>query len=54
MAPEQPVFFYDLGSPECYLVAERMMARACPVPEWEPVHAAALGIELGAGRPRGR
>ena len=21
-----PVFFYDLGSPECYLAAERIMA----------------------------
>lgn len=49
MTPEQPVFFYDLGSPECYLVGERVMGELDPVPEWEPVHAAALGIELGAG-----
>ncbi len=49
MTPEQPVFFYDLGSPECYLVGERVMSELEPVPEWEPVHAAALGIELGAG-----
>jgi 2-hydroxychromene-2-carboxylate isomerase len=34
----QPVFYYDLGSPECYLVAERIGA-ALPEPaEWEPVH----------------
>jgi len=46
---EQPVFFYDLGSPECYLVGERVMGELDPVPEWEPVHAVALGIELGAG-----
>ena len=45
---EQPVFFYDLGSPGCYLVAERIMAVLDPVPEWEPVHAAALGITLDA------
>lgn len=49
MAPEQPVFFYDLGSPESYLVGERVMAELQPVPEWEPVHATALGIELGGG-----
>lgn len=49
MTPEQPVFFYDLGSPECYLVGERVMGELDPVPEWEPVHAAALGIELGGG-----
>lgn len=33
----QPTFYYDLGSPACYLVAERIMS-ALPVPaEWEPV-----------------
>ncbi len=38
----QPVFYYDLGSPACYLVAEQIGA-ALPEPaEWEPVH-------LGAG-----
>lgn len=46
-AAAQPVFFYDLGSPECYLVAERIVgefaAELAVVPEWEPV----LGIELG-------
>jgi 2-hydroxychromene-2-carboxylate isomerase len=37
------VFFYDLGNPECYLMAERIAAGAlAAVPEWEPVH-------LGAG-----
>ena len=35
--PEQPVFFYDLGSPQCYLVAETIMAGLPVVPEWEPV-----------------
>jgi 2-hydroxychromene-2-carboxylate isomerase len=36
-ASEQPVFYYDLGDPECYLVAERVMAELPVVPEWEPV-----------------
>jgi 2-hydroxychromene-2-carboxylate isomerase len=33
----QPVFYYDLGSPQCYLVAETIMAGLPVVPEWEPV-----------------
>jgi 2-hydroxychromene-2-carboxylate isomerase len=36
-ATEQPTFYYDLGSPECYLAAERIMAALPVVPEWEPV-----------------
>jgi 2-hydroxychromene-2-carboxylate isomerase len=58
--PTQPVFFYDLGSPQCYLVAETIMATLPVVPEWEPVlasgpaeidreqiseHAAELGLQ---------
>lgn len=31
------VFYYDLGSPECYLAAERTMTELPAVPEWEPV-----------------
>jgi 2-hydroxychromene-2-carboxylate isomerase len=42
-APEQPVFYYDLGRPECYLLAEQVMTALPVVPEWEPVHAASLG-----------
>jgi 2-hydroxychromene-2-carboxylate isomerase len=43
----QPVFYYDLGSPECYLVAEQIGA-ALPEPaEWEPVH---LGLVEPADR----
>lgn len=38
----QPVFYYDLADPECYLVAERIMAELRAVPEWEPVRAATL------------
>jgi 2-hydroxychromene-2-carboxylate isomerase len=43
------VFYYDLGRPECYLVAERVMSELAPVPEWEPVLGAALG--LAAAQP---
>jgi 2-hydroxychromene-2-carboxylate isomerase len=47
-APDRrPVFFYDLGSPECYLVAERISSTLPVVPEWEPV----LGARLGLGAP---
>ena len=42
-ARDQPVLYYDLGHPACYLVAERIMAELRVVPEWEPVHGAALG-----------
>jgi 2-hydroxychromene-2-carboxylate isomerase len=40
---DRPVFYYDLGSPACYLTAERIMATLPAVPEWEPV----LGTQLG-------
>lgn len=41
-----PVFYYDLGSPECYLVAERIAAGELPPTiEWEPVHLGALVSE---------
>jgi 2-hydroxychromene-2-carboxylate isomerase len=40
---EQPVFYYDLGDPRCYIVAEKIMAALPVVPEWEPV----LGSEIG-------
>ena len=43
-ASAQPVFYYDLGSPRCYLLAERIMADLPQVPEWEPVLAADLGL----------
>lgn len=41
MSATQPVFYYDLGSPACYLVAEQIMAVLPVVPEWEPVLAGA-------------
>jgi 2-hydroxychromene-2-carboxylate isomerase len=40
----QPTFYYDLGSPRCYLLAERIMGDLPVVPEWEPVLGAALGL----------
>lgn len=42
MSSDQPAFYYDLGNPDCYLVAERIMATLPIVPEWEPV----LGPEV--------
>jgi 2-hydroxychromene-2-carboxylate isomerase len=36
-APEQPVFYYDLGSPQCYLLGETIMSTLPMAPEWEPV-----------------
>jgi len=36
-AVAQPVFYYDLGNPECYLAAEQVMTALPAVPEWEPV-----------------
>jgi 2-hydroxychromene-2-carboxylate isomerase len=42
--PAQPIFYYDLGSPACYLLAERIMAELPVVPEWEPVLGASLGL----------
>lgn len=41
----QPIFYYDLGSPECYLAAERIMTALPIIPEWEPVHGESLAGE---------
>lgn len=45
----QPVFHFDLGSPESYLAAERVMAELPVVPEWVPILAAGLPGGGGAG-----
>ena len=56
-ALEQPVFYYDLADPRCYLLAEQILS-ALPemggrVPEFEPVLAGDLGAEVGdPDRPR--
>jgi 2-hydroxychromene-2-carboxylate isomerase len=51
-APEPPdaVFYYDLASPDCYLVAERIRAELPVICDWAPVHAASLGLPDGSGR----
>ena len=38
----QPVFYYDLGSPQCYIVGETIMSTLPVVPEWEPVLASQI------------
>ena len=49
----QPVFYYDLGSPQCYLVGERIMSTLPVVPEWEPVLASQItGSEQQDDRDR--
>jgi 2-hydroxychromene-2-carboxylate isomerase len=42
-ATAQPIFYYDLGSPSCYLVAEQIMSGLSVVPEWEPVLSTQIG-----------
>ena len=42
VALAQPVFYYDLGSPQCYLLGETIMSTLPVVPEWEPVLASQL------------
>jgi 2-hydroxychromene-2-carboxylate isomerase len=40
-------FFYDLASPDCYLIAERIRGELPLVCDWEPVHGASIGIHPG-------
>ena len=47
---DQPVFYYDLGSPQCYVVGETIMSTLPVAPEWEPVLASQLGQQLGRDR----
>jgi 2-hydroxychromene-2-carboxylate isomerase len=47
-APSQPTFYYDLGSPACYLVAERVLSELPVAPEWEPVLGAHVGVTESA------
>jgi 2-hydroxychromene-2-carboxylate isomerase len=54
---EQPLFYYDLADPDCYLVAERVMSELPVVPEWEPVLEADLLVDAEPRRksePTGR
>jgi 2-hydroxychromene-2-carboxylate isomerase len=43
---DQPIFFYELGSPRCYLVAEQILSALPVVPEWVPVVTRARGASL--------
>jgi 2-hydroxychromene-2-carboxylate isomerase len=43
-APTEAVFFYDLGEPDCYLVAERVRGELPVICDWEPVSARSLGL----------
>lgn len=46
-SPEQPAFYFDLGSPESYLAAERVLGLLPVVAEWRPVLATELPDGLG-------
>ncbi|HEY2440903.1 MAG TPA: DsbA family protein [Solirubrobacteraceae bacterium] len=51
-ATGQPTFYYDLGDPWSYVVAERILSELPELAEWQPVHGAQLGWtapELDAG-----
>ncbi len=48
-----PVFFYDLGDPESYLVAEQITSALGVVAEWEPVLAAELEAASRPADPAG-
>jgi 2-hydroxychromene-2-carboxylate isomerase len=39
----QPQFYYDLGDPWSYMVAERILSELPELAEWQPVHGAQLG-----------
>ena len=45
-ATDQPTFYYDLGSPECYLAAERILAALPVAPEWEPVRFGVIDADV--------
>src|SRR3954451_18862172 len=47
--PEQPIFYYDLASPEAYRTAERCAGVLGTVPEWQPVRLS--GLRAGELRP---
>jgi 2-hydroxychromene-2-carboxylate isomerase len=44
---EQPVFYYDLGSPYAYLAAERMQRVLPVVPVWQPILLGGIWKETG-------
>ena len=46
---EQPVFYYDLGSPYAYLAAERIHKVLPVVPVWQPILLGGIWQETGGG-----
>jgi 2-hydroxychromene-2-carboxylate isomerase len=46
-APEQPTFYYDLGSPYSYLAAERIQHVLPAVPVWQPILLGGIWKETG-------
>ncbi|MGI8846551.1 MAG: 2-hydroxychromene-2-carboxylate isomerase [Thermoleophilaceae bacterium] len=47
--PEQPIFYYDLGSPYAYLAAERVNQVLPVVPVWQPILLGGLWQHTGGG-----
>jgi 2-hydroxychromene-2-carboxylate isomerase len=45
---EQPVFYYDVGSPWCWLAGERLHAVLGLVPVWQPVLGAPADVDRAA------
>jgi 2-hydroxychromene-2-carboxylate isomerase len=46
-AAEQPIFYYDLGSPYAYLTAERIQHVLPVVPVWQPILLGGIWKETG-------
>jgi 2-hydroxychromene-2-carboxylate isomerase len=46
---DQPVFYYDLGSPYAYLTAERVNQVLPVVPVWQPILLGGIWKESGGG-----
>jgi 2-hydroxychromene-2-carboxylate isomerase len=47
VASEQPIFYYDLGSPYAYLAAERIQRVLPVVPIWQPILVGGIWKETG-------
>ncbi len=47
--PDQPVFYYDLGSPFAYLAAERINQVLGVVPVWQPILLGGIWQHSGGG-----
>ena len=47
--PDQPVFYYDLGSPYAWLAAERVNQVLPQVPVWQPILLGGIWQQSGGG-----